>query len=60
MVDPKIETIVLDEAELIEEFEQGSISYDELKDVLGVPAAKIVKNHHEDSLDSLFDDPEDL
>jgi len=50
----------LDAMEALEEFDQGMITPDELRYLIGPEAAKARTELRYDSVDSLFDDPEDM
>lgn len=51
-----------DALDAVEEFMDGQISYDELKNLVGVEAATVLKEIHfgKDDPESYFDDPESL
>jgi len=51
-----------DALDAVEEFMDGQISYDELKNLVGTEAASVLKEIHfgKDDLDSYFDSPESL
>jgi hypothetical protein len=42
----------------LDEFDDGIITFTELKDILGPDAAAAVRQHRNDDPESFFDDPE--
>jgi len=51
-----------DALDAVEEFADGQITYDELKNLVGVEAATVLRDiyHDKDDIESFFDDPEKL
>lgn len=59
---PEIEDLDIDALAILDDFQQGTLDYDELKSLVGPEAANTIQRHvfGSQNPDSLFDDPEDF